>query len=346
VRAIAVALVLAFLLVAAAPPSIDDAAFADLITRLSEPGGTFQPSGGYDSDNLVSNERSYQAPLAELTASGTAYLGVGPEQNFSYIAQLQPSIAFIVDLRRDNLLLQLMYKALFELSANRVAFVSRLFGRAVPGGLGPTVSVDVLMRRFAAARPSRAIASATSTAIAERLVHVHRLPLSGGDQQRIAAIYAEFVRQGPAIRWSRDRMSWLPTFTDLMTMRGSDGTARSFLVSEERFAVVKRMEERNLVVPVVGDFAGPTTMRGIAAELRHRGVTVGAFYTSNVEPYLKGDAWTRFVANVGELPVDANSVFIRTVFHVTTASARKPAYETSTSTASIRQWLGTWIPNP
>jgi hypothetical protein len=72
---------------------------------------------------------------------GRAYIGVGPEQNFTYIAAVQPSMAFIVDIRRGNMLLQLMYKAIFELSSDRVDFVSRLFSRKLPEGLGSSATV-------------------------------------------------------------------------------------------------------------------------------------------------------------------------------------------------------------
>ena len=63
------------------------------------------------------------------------YLGVGPEQNFTYIAALKPAMVFIVDVRRGNLQLHLMYKALFELSADRADFVARLFSKERPAGL-------------------------------------------------------------------------------------------------------------------------------------------------------------------------------------------------------------------
>ena len=65
---------------------------------------------------------------------GGVYLGVGPEQNFTYIAALKPKMVFITDIRRGNLHMQLMYKALFELSADRAEFVSRLFTKKRPGG--------------------------------------------------------------------------------------------------------------------------------------------------------------------------------------------------------------------
>ena len=110
------ALTVAALLAATAgalPRGQPSANFAATIARLSEPGGYF------DSDNLISNEKSYLQvvpALREAGSNGGAYVGVGPDQNFSYIAQVRPSIAFIIDIRRDNLLLHLLFKALFQLS--------------------------------------------------------------------------------------------------------------------------------------------------------------------------------------------------------------------------------------
>ena len=66
-----------------------DAGFGDTIARLSEPGGSF------DTDNLISNESSYLEVIPDLVArgaSGGAYIGVGPDQNFSYIARVRPSV--------------------------------------------------------------------------------------------------------------------------------------------------------------------------------------------------------------------------------------------------------------
>src|SRR6185295_11717101 len=106
----------------ARPPS-----FAALIERLSEPGGDF---GG---DNLISNEQSYLRVLPALDqarVTGGAYLGVGPDQNFSYIAAIKPDVAFIIDIRRDNLLLHLLFKAIFAAAPTRVEYLCLLTGRA------------------------------------------------------------------------------------------------------------------------------------------------------------------------------------------------------------------------
>src|ERR671912_981158 len=117
---------------AAQAPALSDSAFAALVARLSEPGGYF------DSDNLISNESSYLHVLGamrRLGVSGGAYVGVGPDQNFSYIAQVRPRIAFIVDIRRDNLLQHLLFKALFDMARNRAEYLALLTGRAVPNDM-------------------------------------------------------------------------------------------------------------------------------------------------------------------------------------------------------------------
>src|SRR5918911_109398 len=113
------------------PPAaaLADSTFARLVAELSEPGGYF------DSDNLMSNEASYLHVLGRmrtLGVSGGAYVGVGPDQNFSYIAQVRPRIAFIIDIRRDNLLQQLIFKAAFARARNRAEYLALLFGRPMP----------------------------------------------------------------------------------------------------------------------------------------------------------------------------------------------------------------------
>ena len=127
-----------------APPT-----FASRVAQLSEPGGYF------DTDNLISNERSYLHVVPALRdpgLAGGAYIGVGPDQNFSYIAQVKPNIAFIVDLRRDNLLLHLVFKALFSLSETRVDYLSLLFGRARSGPSSPTGGARTSTRSSATSR--------------------------------------------------------------------------------------------------------------------------------------------------------------------------------------------------
>src|SRR5262245_61592593 len=124
---------------AAAPPQLSDAEFWKVATESSEEDGVFR------SDNLLSNETTFQYIIPELLTTakqGRVYMGVGPEQNFTYIAALKPSMAFIIDIRHGNFDVQLLYKALFELSKDRVDFVSRLFSRKRPDGLSAQSNVN------------------------------------------------------------------------------------------------------------------------------------------------------------------------------------------------------------
>ena len=103
------------------PVRLTDREFWKLVVDFSEPNGFFS------SDNLLSNEAGFQKvilELLEMSKPGRVYLGVGPEQNSTYIVATRPSMVFIVDVRRGNLDLQLLYKALFELSVDRIEFVS------------------------------------------------------------------------------------------------------------------------------------------------------------------------------------------------------------------------------
>src|SRR5262245_43187420 len=118
---------------ASLPLSLNNDEFWQLSTALSEPSGYFR------SENLVSNEHTYQYVIPSLRAMvkpGGVYLGVAPDQNFTYMAAIRPRMAFILDIRRGNLLEHLMYKAIFELSVDRAEFVSRLFSRPRPAEFG------------------------------------------------------------------------------------------------------------------------------------------------------------------------------------------------------------------
>ena len=169
------------------PGAITDQEFWRLVTDLSERGGVFQ-------QEVMSNEDSAQfviPALKERIRRGGVYIGVGPEQNFTYIAAIQPALAFVVDIRRDNLLEHLLYKALFELSADRADFIARLFSRPRPAGLdavaGPTAlfdayqSIDVddrLLRQHLAGR-RRPLETRAHVSIERRRRGGHRPPVAG-----------------------------------------------------------------------------------------------------------------------------------------------------------------------
>jgi hypothetical protein len=300
----------------ALPERLDDRAFWTLVTEFSEPSGFFR------SDNLVSNEMVFQhviPALQQRLLPASAYVGVGPDQNFTYIAALQPRIAFIVDIRRQNLLLHLMYKALIEESPTREAFLSRLFSRPVPETSTPVDSADALLTAFGREEPDGVAFERNREDIYARLQRQHGFGLSKADLSGIDYVYRAFYSAGPDIRYSFGRgSSWqpFPTYRDLMTADDGHGVQRGYLANEEIYQTLRDLEERNLIVPLVGDFAGPKALRSIARYLDLHHARVSAFYTSNVEQYLfRGDAWQRFYENVGALPTDARSMFIRAFFN-------------------------------
>jgi hypothetical protein len=300
----------------ALPDSLSGSAFWALSSELSEANGYFQ------SDNLVSNEILFQHVIPELSKTappGRVYLGVGPEQNFTYIAAVKPAMVFIVDVRRGNLQLHLMYKALFELSADRADFVSRLFSKKRPEGLARDATAQEIFAAYEKVETSEALYKANLAEIDDHLVKTRGLPLTDEDVKGIEYVYYQFFWYGPSIQyWSTGgggrggRTS--PTFADLMVADDGAGRARSFLATEESFAFLKELETRNLLVPVVGNFAGPKALRGVGAYVREHGAIVVAFYLSNVEQYLeRGGIWGQFCGNVATMPLDDSSTFIRSV---------------------------------
>jgi hypothetical protein len=294
------------------PARLSDAEFRTLIDNLSETGGTFR------SDNLLSNEARLQYVVSDLVAGvrpGGVYLGVGPEQNFTYIAAVKPSIAFIIDIRRGNLDLHLMYKALFELSADRADFVSRLFARKRPAGLVRGATAAQLFEAYSAAAPSEELYARTLRDIRRQLTSRHAFLLTAEDLRGIEHIYGAFFQYGPAIQYSSNEGAggvYQPTYADLMRATDMRGVPRSYLASDEAFEYVKDLETRNLIVPVVGNFAGTKAIRAVGAFVRERDATVSVFYLSNVEQYLRLQrSWNTFCANVATLPLDADSTFVR-----------------------------------
>ena len=289
---------------AAAGPasSLSDQDFWQLSADASEPSGYFR------SENLTSNELQFQYVIPDLvrrTHKGGVYLGVGPEQNFTYMAAVRPAMAIIFDIRRGNLLLQLMYKALFEMAKDRADFVSLLFSRPRPPGLGADATVTELFSKFSEAPASRVGYIQNLRLIEDRLIRMRHLPLSADDLDGIEHIYEAFYANGYTIRYS-------PTYDELMTATDEAGVHRGYLATEEGFAFLKDLESKNLVIPVVGDFGGPTAIRRVGQHLKARGATVSAFYLSNVEQYLDQDGKSAaFCHSVATLPLDASSTFIR-----------------------------------
>jgi hypothetical protein len=289
------------------PRTLSDQQFWTVSTGLSEAPGLFAHS-----DNLVSNEPHFVHVARMLRTKGGVYIGVGPEQNYSYIARLRPEMAFIIDIRRENQGLHLMYKALFEVSTDRADFMSRLFSRERPPRLGAHTSVRDLFAAYAAAKPADGLREANITLVRDRLLSTHGFPLSPDDLQWIDYAFHAFYTDGPQIQYGRTRPGDAPgpSYAVLMTARDMRGQSRSYLATEEGFAFVKDLHAKNLIVPIVGDFAGPHAIRRTADYIRRHHGIVNAFYGSNVEVYLNRERTGVFCRSLATLPHDSRSWFI------------------------------------
>jgi hypothetical protein len=311
------------------PSQISDAEFWRLVTEFSE------PNGPYPYENYVGNEvmlqRVIPAARKEIKPGGV-YIGVGPEQNFTYASALEAKMAFVLDIRRQNMLELLLYKALFEMTDNRVDFVSRLFSRRRPTNLDAKTSVTAMFDAYRTVEPDAKYQQENIKTI-KGTIAKHGFKLSPEDLQTVERVHAVFFRAGPSIDYTFEATqlpprpaAGFPSFERMMIATDGDcgspcltsyslppapGRNWSFLATEENFQYVRSMQRRNLFIPLVGDFAGPGTIRKIGQYVKEHSASVSAFYASNVEYYLDDQQQRAFYANVRTLPTDSSSVFLR-----------------------------------
>ncbi|MFN0110817.1 MAG: hypothetical protein ACKVZH_18310 [Blastocatellia bacterium] len=296
--------------------------FASLSQKLSEPNGYF------DTDNLISNETSYlhvMGKMRQMKINGGAFIGVGPDQSFSYIAQIRPSIAFMVDVRRDNLLQHLLFKALFASARNRVEFLCLFFGKPVPPKPEDVKSwearsiQDIVVYVDKTAKDTK-LFEATHAALQAK-IKSYGLKLSDSELTTIKRMHMEFFTSGMDLKFTthgRGSRAYYPDYRDLTLEKDLTGKQCNYLASEDDFRFMKSLQDRNLVIPVTGNLAGTHALKSIAAYLNERGEKVSAFYTSNVEFYLsRGDDFDQFAKSVKLMPRAANSVIIRSYFNGT-----------------------------
>jgi hypothetical protein len=201
--------------------------------------------------------------------------------------------------------------------------------------VGKDTSVEVLFDAFHGIEPDPAMFQENLDAIKARLIKEHGFKLTTDDESSLVYIMRAFYIGGPnlgypgptqAIRPGVTRI--LPTYEELMIDTDEQGKQRSYLATEENFTTLQRFEKNNLIVPLVGDFAGPTAIRSVAEYLKAHNTTVSAFYTSNVEQYLfmNADDWKNFYGNISTLPLDSKSVFIRPLINTGNGYAASPLF--------------------
>ena len=290
--------------------------FAATVASLSERGGYF------DTDNLISNERSYLQVIPDLRRRGVrggAYIGVGPDQNFSYISEVRPSVAFIIDVRRDNLLLHLLFKALFDVSESRIDYLAHLLGKPLPPAVDgwKHAPIERLIAYFEKTASNREVAIVQGKRVDEALRR-SGVPLSSDDLATISAFHRRFIDEGLWLRFNstgRPPQSYYPTYRDLLLETDAAGAQTNYLASEDGFQFIKSLHARDRIIPVVGDISGPSALQAIGREIAARNERLSAFYVSNVEFYLFGQgSYPRFVTNLRSMPRAKSAVLIRSVF--------------------------------
>jgi hypothetical protein len=319
------------------PAQLSDAEFWRIFNEFSEPGGD------YPYENFVTNEETVQDVMSVLTKvakPGGVYLGVGPEQNFTYIAGVKPKMAFIFDIRRQNAIELLMYKAIFEMSPTRGDFVANLFSIKTPDKVSATARAGGVFASIEGLKGDKAFYTRNLAAIKSNLSK-HGFALGAEDLKKVEYIYDVFFRAGPDIDYKFASsfpagMAPAPNYMQAMTDTDADKKQWSFLATEDNYKIVRDLQLKNLIVPLVGDFSGPKAIRKVADYVKQHNAIVSAFYISNVETYLASPArggtlekTQAFYHNAAMLPVDRSSLFIRFIG--------------AQNAGSLRWWNGAWL---
>jgi hypothetical protein len=293
--------------------------FAELVASLSERGAYF------DTDNLISNETAYVQVVTRLEPMGGVYVGVGPEQNFHYIGRIRPSWAFILDVRRDNLLHVLVLVAILTEAETPYAYLCELFSRACDGNESADAASgaadwESMLRELDRSVPDE-------ERFFENLNDIYRyieaeeglrFALDDADRSQIRYIYRSFFEEQLGLRFrshGRGPMPHHPSYRQLLIASDEAGSPSHFLSRREDYEHVRELARSRRLVPVVGDFAGDHALRAVGEFARGRGETISAFYLSNVEFYLmRSGSFHTFAENVRSLPLADESLLIRAYF--------------------------------
>ncbi len=182
---------------ASLPAKLSSEEFWKLSNDISEPGGYFRIT-----DNYTSNESEIGqlfTMLREQGKTGGVYIGVGPEQNLTYIAAIKPAMAFVIDIRRQAVMQHLMFKAMFEMSKDRIDFISLLFAKPRPAGLDDSMPIQKIWETYFTVPTDPALADKTKARVVERLTKTHSFTFNDDEKAQLNGVLDAFVQFGPAI---------------------------------------------------------------------------------------------------------------------------------------------------
>lgn len=298
--------------------------FSNLIHSYSEAGAKFP------GENIISNEPYYLSVVPELEkvqATKGIYIGVGPEQNFSYIIHSKPDVAYLIDIRRENQLLLLLYKAIFEASPNRLQFLSMLFARenSVQSADATTVStsnvslsVNKLLEQFEQLQLSPQLFSKYQTQLISKVCDTYLKDCTPTDKKYLSHAYQTFFDQQLDIRYDQTKNALMrdyPTFKDLMLAKNNESQQYGhFLSTENSYQTLRTLQIENRIIPLVADVSGTKTLKLIGEQLKKNNEFLKCFYISNVEEVFLHPPFHHFnqyVENLDSLPKTKNAVLIR-----------------------------------
>lgn len=310
-----------------------DERLATLVERLSE------KTAERHADNFVSNEDSYPRVCSVLAhrfaKGGGVYLGVGPDQNFTLMAQVRPALAFIVDLRRRNLLLHALHKALFCLAKDRVTYLERLTARKVDGVGAEATSLE-LVRAFEHSPfdPKRLAACMDDVAAVLRPLDL----LRDDEWPALATIQTRLAGPGMSARFLA--LPMYPTFGRMIATTDARGGPGHFLSLESLYQRVRDIQLGERLIPLVGDFGGTGSLKRLGDWLRERAFTVDVFYTSDVEFFLlRSGVYEAFARNLRGLPWSDNAVIVRTSTREMEHAARVKGDSSTTIAVEVGRFL-------
>lgn len=276
-----------------------DARFDTIVRALSE------PATGPGADNLMTNEDSFTRICGEIdrrVRPDEVYLGVGPDQNFTYIAHARPSLAFIVDYRRRNVLLHLFHQALFALSKDRTAYLTRLTARRPARSLNAKSTGKEIVAAFDKVPMDRGLLDATRTEIARFLKPLNLV--EEAEWAELATIGAKLAGSGMNARFLA-----LPMYPALGRLIE---TGAHMLADESLYQSVRERQLAERIIPIVGDLAGQKAMHALASWLRAKRLRVGMIYLSDVEFFLlRNGTFDRLIANLDRIPWTGGAMLAR-----------------------------------
>jgi hypothetical protein len=300
-----------------------------------------EPETGRPADNLMTNEDSFPRVCGELARrapAGGVYVGVGPDQNLTYLAHARVELGFVVDYRRRNLRLHLLHRALLALAADRAGYLSRLTARSLRDVGKETDGAGLV----AAAR--RAAWDQKQFDREVREVRRYLEPLRIVQEEEWSDLRTIHARlSGPGVEARFLALPMYPTLGDLITTTDREGRPAHFLAAEGLYATLRSLQCEDRVIPLVGDLGSPGTLGRIGAWLRERSLGVSVVYLSDVEFFLlRGGRYEGLVQGLEALPRLEGAVLLRTSTREIRHPQRVKGDSSTTIVVSLQEAISAW----